>query len=856
MRRKTDLKDVSVRAAVAESLETRRLLAVALGADHRLIIGGTSGNDSAAVTRAFSNGSASLIVNLNGAVSSFKESDVWAIEMSGLEGNDKLTLGSSVTTPATLLGGAGNDSLTGGGGNDVLNGDIGNDTLAGGGGTNTLDMTEITVAMTLDSTTAKRNATGEIDQFDSIQRLLSGSGNDSISVEAFGDTLQYVDGGGGSDTIDYFGFALSADPTVHGGDGDDTIIMQTAGMVAHYFGDAGNDTMSVRRSDGTSHDFNGGDGLDTIDFRRYTGGGWAVKVTFDDLANDGAFINVSQYDAPAPDNVHSDVERIIGSDGPDTLIGSSKNETLVGSLGRDKISGGGGDDWIEGNSSFAREDSSGDELNGGPGRDTIVGSSVNDTIISDADDTVIRATTQLNGTPGDDLIAMVMKNDGSIDALLNGVLVTNYSVGSLVGIEISGGDGNDTITVDSRISLDHGITLNGNSGNDTITGSGSYDTIMGGDGDDSLIGGGGGDSVDGGAGNDVIRVTGGDSTLTDGAGDDTVSGSDFDDTFVVGPGKNVFDGRGGGDTLAFWAITGGSISGGNGTITTPGAGSVTYQRFERLVGTEGGDNISINAALDTIRHVDVSSGNDTIIYADTRTSASEGPMTLIGGPDADSIVVNSILRVVVRVNDGGDADTVSGDLGNHSISSDAADTILDVVSTAPPAVELLNQTLLISGTGANDQIIVSRSVSDTSILDVSVNGVITPFTMSGISLIQVSAGDGNDLIRFDAARGGIAIPGKIYARAGDDSVFGGLGNDRVYGGTGNDWIGGSTGNDVIYGEEGNDRLFGGDGRDYLVGGNGIDVIRGENGVDQIIARSPEDDFRGNAGDLITLVAPL
>src|SRR5262249_51405621 len=54
------------------------------------------------------------------------------IIMDGLGGNDQLSVAPTITVPAWLKGGAGNDALTGGGGNDLLDGGDGTDTLAGG----------------------------------------------------------------------------------------------------------------------------------------------------------------------------------------------------------------------------------------------------------------------------------------------------------------------------------------------------------------------------------------------------------------------------------------------------------------------------------------------------------------------------------------------------------------------------------------------------------------------------------------------------------------------------------------------------------------------------------------------------
>jgi Ca2+-binding RTX toxin-like protein len=63
---------------------------------------------------------------------------VRSFEVNAGSGDDMVTLGKAVPVPATLRGGAGNDTLTGGKGADVLVGGEGDDRLAGQGGDDVL----------------------------------------------------------------------------------------------------------------------------------------------------------------------------------------------------------------------------------------------------------------------------------------------------------------------------------------------------------------------------------------------------------------------------------------------------------------------------------------------------------------------------------------------------------------------------------------------------------------------------------------------------------------------------------------------------------------------------------------------
>ena len=66
-----------------------------------------------------------------------------------------------------------------------------------------------------------------------------------------------------------------------------------------------------------------------------------MTVDIDDAADDG---NSSDGPAGARDNVRSDVEKLLGGRGPDTLTGNGANNTLDGRDGADILSGLGGTD--------------------------------------------------------------------------------------------------------------------------------------------------------------------------------------------------------------------------------------------------------------------------------------------------------------------------------------------------------------------------------------------------------------------------------------------------------------------------------------------------------------------------------
>src|SRR5438874_1945165 len=78
------------------------------------------------------------------------------------------------------------------------------------------------------------------------------------------------------------------------------------------------------------------------------------------------------------------------------------------------------------------------------------------------------------------------------------------------GVDVNGGDGNDSITVLAKKTEITGVKLDGGAGDDVLTGADSNDSLIGGDGNDRLVGAGGADTMSGGAGNDTLVWNNGD----------------------------------------------------------------------------------------------------------------------------------------------------------------------------------------------------------------------------------------------------------------------------------------------------------------------------------------------------------
>lgn len=258
---------------------------------------------------------------------------------------------------------------------------------------------------------------------------LNGDLDDDLTAPAAGRiTLRPDDGDDVVDCSAYIGaahlriFGAAGADTLTGGPGPDTLWGQAGND--SLFGGPGNDNLQDGRGadlvqggpgddimstgnvavfpDGAD-DYRGGDGFDYVS---YNGRQADLVVTIDDLADDG--------EPGENDNVHLDVEGLMGGLGADVLVGSSADNHIEGRSGDeggfDEIYGGGGDDDL------SCVDGNGCLIVGDEGDDWIIGSYRND---------------ELDGGPGDDLIG----GQNGDDTLTGGDGVD----------DLDGGNGNDVI---------------------------------------------------------------------------------------------------------------------------------------------------------------------------------------------------------------------------------------------------------------------------------------------------------------------------------------------------------------------------------------------------------------------------
>jgi Ca2+-binding RTX toxin-like protein len=134
--------------------------------------------------------------------------------------------------------------------------------------------------------------------------------------------------------------------------------------------------------------------------------------------------------------------------------------------------------------------------------------------------------------------------------------------------------------------------------------------------------------------------------------------------------------------------------------------------------------------------------------------------------------------------------------------------------TSLPSAEVINGTLLVSGTHDADAITVGLAADPTTLV-VDFGGARTPQTFNRASFDAVSAS-------LDGGEDVFAV--NPLGQFTDEAL-------TVDGGEGADTIGGSRGADVLIGGEGDDTIRSSDGDDLILGGAGDDDVDGERGTD-------------------------
>ncbi len=451
----------------------------------------------------------------------------------------------------------------------------------------------------------------------------------------------------------------------------------------------------------------------------------------------------------------------------------------------------------------------------------------------------------INGTAGNDTIDVTIVNPGSggPDYLVKvtGDADAMFPVANVTVFDIAGGDGNDSITVASNISI--GAVMHGDNGNDTLLGGGGGDDMHGDDDDDLLDGGLGGDTLDGGTGIDTLDYRSRTAALNitlDGVQNDGVSGEldEVDSTIDIiygGSGNDRIDatgspansrawyGNAGNDTL-IGADGGDRLNGGAGNDSLRGMGG-----DDLLNGTTGNDYMSGGGGSDTLTYYNL----NTPVSVSLGTAANNGPKgesdnlsaddieSLDGSQGSDLLQGSSTTSANERISGNGGNDTINGMNGNDFLIGGSGK---DVLNGGNGNDTLQGQTSGDKYTGGNGIDTVRYAEKTVGVTATIGTGAVNGTTGEGDTIAAdveiLEGGSGNDSLT------GSAAANTLIGNAGNDTLVGLAGADSLIGGIGSDSILGGDGVDTI---EGLDGLA-----DTLDGGASLDVINFDAGIDTVM----------------------
>ena len=231
----------------------------------------------------------------------------------GLAGND------------TLIGGAGDDTLDGGNNDDVLIGGAGMDAIKGGNGVDTVSYADASIGMNIRLDVPLFSA-------DPNSPILTGAAK-QITADGLvnEDTLLGIENVVGSDFNDVIK-SNDALNTIQGGDGDDVLLSWI---------------------DGQRDVMNGGEGSDTIDYSGFSQSNGLIINLGQGGANGSAFFGVTSpggVTAITFEDTLISIENATGTYRGDNINGNSAANVLDGRDGNDFLFGGGGGDTLTGGS--------------------------------------------------------------------------------------------------------------------------------------------------------------------------------------------------------------------------------------------------------------------------------------------------------------------------------------------------------------------------------------------------------------------------------------------------------------------------------------------------------------------------
>ncbi|HTQ15242.1 MAG TPA: VCBS domain-containing protein [Rhizomicrobium sp.] len=453
--------------------------------------------------------------------------------VSGGSGDDTFYFGSTLTAADTINGGTGTDTLVLGDANYTG----GNALVLGASTLTSVEQINLHNGYSYDITSNDANVAAGATL--TVNAASLGAG-DTLTFNGGAETdghFLFLDGASndvltGGSQHDMFKLIRGGNDTVHGGGGNDLIVMDGTLTAADQIdGGSGNDQLQLS-GDYSSGITLGATTLTSIETVRFAPG-YDYNLTTNDgnvAAGQVMYINAGALGAGDTLTFNGAAE----TDGSFSFLGGAGNDVLTGGAGNDIFNlqnggndtahGGGGNDLFSFNGAFT----AGDTIDGGTG---------NDTIALDGD---YSAGLTLGSTTIANIHRFAFTDGFDYNITLN---AANAAATDVMTVDATGlTSGANGVTFDASAVTDGArFVMNGGAGADSFIGGASDDVLNGGDGNDSLTGGLGRDVMSGGAGSDTFNFAGAsDST---GANHDVVTDFDFsaDHVHITGATINAID---------------------------------------------------------------------------------------------------------------------------------------------------------------------------------------------------------------------------------------------------------------------------------------------------------------------------
>ena len=393
----------------------------------------------------------------------------------------------------------------------------------------------------------------------------------------------------------------------------------------------------------------------------------------------------------------------------------------------------------------------------------------------------------------DQVMAAFLDNKIDLRSSVNDNIVSG--LGSNV---INGGSGNNVITLsgtsnDVTLGSGHSTVNGAPSGHDTIRAPGQASLVNARNGTDVILAGSGTNQIYADSQvaldaaiaasspgpthqkGDLISVLDGYDTIVGGLGDDLINSGNGHAEVILGPGQDTFIGG--------WEVTGALAS----WHTQTDADGV-LQLFD------------VTGSVETFANSFAQPYNgNTVIEGNSTLQASASNATVFGGSGNDLIVLGNGSNYAQA---GSGNTTIYGGMGNDMLVAGSG-------------------TDYVRGGGGNTNI---QGGSGTSTLD------------GGDGNNTIIGGSGNATIAAAAAAPSITVGGRwtgdtlsnnyVFTGGGDDLVFGSAGSDTLIGGSGNVTLQGGLGFEYMIGGSGKSLLIAGVGNDTLVAGSGDATLQG------------------------------